>query len=64
MHDKRYRIGRLCNNFWGYPSLELTVIGVTGTKGKTTVTYMMKKVLETCVCKTGLIGTIEVDDCS
>ena len=47
MHDKRYSIGRLCNNFWGYPSRELTVIGVTGTKGKTTVTYMMKKVLET-----------------
>lgn len=64
MHDKRYSIGRLCNNFWGYPSRELTVIGVTGTKGKTTVTYMMKKVLETCGCKTGLIGTIEVDDCS
>ena len=33
MHDKRYSIGRMCNNFWGYPSRELTVIGVTGTKG-------------------------------
>lgn len=63
MYDIRHSMGRLCNNFWGYPSRKLTVIGVTGTKGKTTVTYMMKKVLETCGRKTGLIGTIEVDDC-
>ena len=45
-------------NFYGNPSKKLKVIGVTGTKGKTTTTYMIKKILEKAGKKVGLIGTI------
>lgn len=44
--------------FFGYPARELITIGLTGTKGKTTTTYMIKSVLETAGKKVGLIGTI------
>ncbi len=43
--------------FFGYPDKELVTIGLTGTKGKTTTTYMVKSVLEATGNKTGLIGT-------
>lgn len=45
---------------FGYPARRLVTIGLTGTKGKTTTTYMIKKVLETAGKKVGLIGTIGV----
>ena len=48
--------------FYGEPSKELTVIGITGTKGKTTTSYMIKNMLELAGVKTGLIGTIEIYD--
>lgn len=44
--------------YFGYPARELTTIGLTGTKGKTTTTYMIKSVLEHAGKKVGLIGTI------
>ncbi len=44
----------------GHPADRLTTIGITGTKGKTTVTYMTKGILEQAGHKVGLIGTIEV----
>jgi UDP-N-acetylmuramoyl-L-alanyl-D-glutamate--2,6-diaminopimelate ligase len=45
--------------YFGNPAEKLFTIGITGTKGKTTTTYMIKNVLESCGIKTGLIGTIE-----
>lgn len=45
--------------YYGHPDNDLFTIGITGTKGKTTTTYMIKNVLESCGIKTGLIGTIE-----
>ena len=45
--------------YYGNPDKELFTIGITGTKGKTTTTYMIKNVLCACGIKTGLIGTIE-----
>lgn len=45
--------------YFGYPAKELKTIGITGTKGKTTTTYMIKSILENAGFKTGLIGTIE-----
>lgn len=42
---------------FGYPARKMTTIGVTGTKGKTTTTYMIKAILEACGEKAGLIGT-------
>lgn len=44
--------------FYGHPEKELRVIGITGTNGKTTTSYLLKSVLEEGNNKTGLIGTI------
>ena len=46
--------------YFGNPAKELVTIGLTGTKGKTTTTYMIKSVLESAGFKTGLIGTTGV----
>ena len=48
------------SNFYGNPTKKLKLIGVTGTKGKTTTTYMIKEILEKAGKKVGLIGTIAV----
>lgn len=45
--------------YFGHPAEKLKTIGITGTKGKTTTTYMVKSILESAGIKTGLIGTIE-----
>ncbi|MCR5144208.1 MAG: UDP-N-acetylmuramoyl-L-alanyl-D-glutamate--2,6-diaminopimelate ligase [Lachnospiraceae bacterium] len=45
--------------YFDYPADKLQVIGITGTKGKTTTTYMVKSILEGVGYKVGLIGTIE-----
>lgn len=45
--------------YFGYPAEKLKTIGITGTKGKTTTTYMVKSILEKTGFRTGLIGTIE-----
>ena len=46
--------------FYDFPAKKLTTIGVTGTKGKTTTTYLIRSILEQAGHKVGLIGTIEV----
>ena len=46
--------------YFGHPARKLKTIGITGTKGKTTTTYMIKSILERSGIKTGLIGTIEI----
>ena len=48
------------SNFYGNPSKKFKLIGITGTKGKTTNTFMKKKILEKAGKKVGLIGTIAV----
>ena len=58
----RYAMGCVSSVFYGEPSKKLTVIGITGTKGKTTSSYMIHDMLERAGIKTGLIGTIEVID--
>lgn len=47
-------------NFYDHPSKKMKVIGITGTKGKTTTTFMLKKILEKQGKKVGLIGTIAI----
>lgn len=49
----------MCANWFGNPAKDLKLLGVTGTNGKTSVTYMMKKILEKAGYKVGLIGTIQ-----
>ncbi|MCQ2454781.1 MAG: UDP-N-acetylmuramoyl-L-alanyl-D-glutamate--2,6-diaminopimelate ligase [Clostridia bacterium] len=50
---------RICAKWFGNPAEKLHLIGVTGTNGKTSVTYMLKSVLESAGNKVGLIGTIQ-----
>lgn len=49
----------MCAKWFGNPAESLKLLGVTGTNGKTSVTYMMKKILEKAGYKVGLIGTIQ-----
>ena len=56
--NSRRAMAILAEKLYGYPSKELRIIGVTGTNGKTTTTYMVKTIAEKCGLKVGLIGTI------
>lgn len=56
--DTRYALASIADIFHQHPSGKFKLIGVTGTKGKTTTTYMIKSILDTCGQNTGLIGTI------
>ena len=57
--DTRYALALTSAAYFGYPAEKLKVIGITGTKGKTTTTYMVMSILEGVGHKVGLIGTIE-----
>ena len=57
--DSRLALAQLSAAYFDHPAKELTTIGITGTKGKTTATYMVRSILEASGFKTGLIGTIE-----
>ncbi len=57
--DSRYALACISAAFFGHPARKLKTIGVTGTKGKTTTTYMVKSILENAGYHVGLIGTIE-----
>lgn len=59
VEDTRYALALMSAAYFGYPAEKLKVIGITGTKGKTTTTYMVKSILEGIGHKVGLIGTIE-----
>lgn len=59
VESTRYALALTSAAYFGYPAEELKVIGITGTKGKTTTTYMVKSILEGVGHKVGLIGTIE-----
>lgn len=49
----------MSNWFYGEPSAQMSVIGITGTNGKTTTSYFTKSIIESAGNKTGLIGTIQ-----
>ena len=57
--DTRLGLALASAAWFGYPAEQIPVIGVTGTKGKTTTTYMIRSILDHAGHKTGLIGTIE-----
>lgn len=56
--DTREALAIVASNFYGNPSRKFKLIGVTGTKGKTTTTFMIKEILEKAGKRVGLIGTI------
>ena len=56
--ESRKALGLLGSRFHGAPSAHLKMIGVTGTNGKTTITYLCKSLLEGIGRKVGVIGTV------
>ena len=57
--DTRYALALISEAYFDYPAKRLKVIGITGTKGKTTTAFMIRSILEHAGISTGLIGTIE-----
>ena len=60
LEDTRKSLSRLAINYFDNPSSELTTIAITGTKGKTTTSFMIKNILEEDNRKVGVIGTMGV----
>ena len=56
--DPRAALSLLAAEFYGHPEKALTLIAVTGTKGKTTTAHMLRDILTAAGCKTGMIGTL------
>ncbi len=59
VEDTRYAMAFISAAYFEHPADKLKVIGITGTKGKTTTTYLVKSILENAGYKVGLVGTIE-----
>lgn len=57
--DTRAVFSLICSNFFGNPAEKLKLIGLTGTNGKTTTTFLIKQILENTGKKVGLIGTVQ-----
>lgn len=58
--ETRYAMAHIAAAYFGYPAKKMKIIGITGTKGKTTTTYLIKSILENAGYKVGLVGTIEI----
>lgn len=58
VNDSRSALAEASDFYFGHPSTKLNLIGITGTNGKTTTSYIIKNILETAGYKTGLLGTI------
>ena len=57
----RYAMALLSTAYFGRPALEMTMVGVTGTKGKTTTTYFIKNILDTALGhRTAVLSTVEM----
>jgi len=56
--DSRLALGRLGKNFYGNPSRDVCLIGITGTNGKTTVAYFLESILKAAGFCTGVTGTV------
>ena len=59
VENTRYALAFLSAAYFDYPAEQMKIIGITGTKGKTTTTYLVKSILEQAGRKVGLVGTIE-----
>ena len=57
--DTRYALAMMSAAYFDFPAKKLHLIGITGTKGKTTTAYMIRSILEEAGFRTGLIGTVE-----
>jgi UDP-N-acetylmuramoyl-L-alanyl-D-glutamate--2,6-diaminopimelate ligase len=57
--DTRWALAKLVAQFYGQPSLKLKIVGITGTNGKTTVSYLIEAILESAGLSPAVIGTID-----
>jgi UDP-N-acetylmuramoyl-L-alanyl-D-glutamate--2,6-diaminopimelate ligase len=60
VRDTRRALAPIANAFFGAPSAELSLVGITGTNGKTSTTFLTESILRAAGERTGLIGTVEV----
>ena len=60
VRDTRRALAPLATRFYGAPSAELTLVGVTGTNGKTSTTYLVESILQAAGRNVGVVGTVEV----
>lgn len=56
--DSRKALARVSANYYGHPSRRMVLVGITGTNGKTTTSYLLESILKAAGFKVGLIGTI------
>src|SRR5688572_11209136 len=56
--DARLALARLAAAFFGHPSREMQVVGITGTNGKTTTSYVLNAIFEAAGIRCGLMGTV------
>ncbi len=57
--DCRSSLAQISSNFYNHPTKELKLVGITGTNGKTTTTYLLESILQTDNKNVGVIGTVE-----
>jgi UDP-N-acetylmuramoyl-L-alanyl-D-glutamate--2,6-diaminopimelate ligase len=57
--SSRLALAQISNRFYGFPSGQIRVIGITGTNGKTTTTYLIESILSQCGFRVGKISTID-----
>jgi len=57
--SSRLALAQVSNRFYGFPSGQIRVIGITGTNGKTTTTYLIESILKRCGFRVGKISTID-----
>ncbi len=62
VQDANLACAFLAHEIAGNPTADMKMIGITGTKGKTTVAYLLRSVLKAAGHKVGMIGTVEIDD--
>lgn len=60
VENSRKKLAELLNKFYDYPSQKIILIGITGTNGKTTTSYILERILKDAGIKTGIIGTLGI----
>jgi len=61
VEDTRMALAEFASRFYGYPADDLKLIGITGTNGKTSVSFLVRHLLQQAGHRCGLIGTVEYD---
>lgn len=60
VENSRIAMASIADNFYGHPSKDMTLVGITGTNGKTTTTWILENIFKTCGFSTGVIGTVNI----